>query len=78
MIIRIIYQSSNLLIYYRRKCNQYAGRLISYGLSNCHNTFVYTIQRSEFVLDWDANKYTDRRFELWSVKEEKLKKIRDD
>ena len=66
MKIRIILQSHNLLVYYRRKCYEVGGCFIVYGISNCHNTFVYTIQRQEFVMAWEANKYFDRRFELWS------------
>ena len=68
MFIRIIYQSSNLLIFYKRTRKEYIGRIISYGLSNCNNKFVYTIQRSEFVGDWEKTKFFDRRFELWRGK----------
>ena len=68
MIIKIIFQASNLLIFYKRTRENYPGCIVSYGISNCHDKRVYTIQRSEFVSDWDATKYHERVFELWEDK----------
>ena len=65
MIIKIFHQSSRLLIFFKRTHKNWPGVLVTYGISACRHEYHYTIQRSEYEINWDKNRFYERVFPLW-------------
>ena len=65
MKIKILIQNPNFLLYFRKSFYPWKDCLIFYGVSNCHENNIYTIQRTIYIINWEKNKYFGRVFKSW-------------